>query len=197
MKGIIDNLEDLKHFKKPLVLYSGGLDSSYALLWAKRNGIEVLAYRGVVMEQNLPQRVLDFLNYVEIPLIEKNLVEELLTDFITKGILAGGYYQNRFPISSSYTRPLIAKYAAIAAKENGCDCIVHTTNFHQNSAARFNNAIMFHAPGIPIAIPYIKSVMTREEKLKDLTEAGYEIEGSIYSVDENIWCRVIENNDLD
>ena len=56
---------------------------------------------------------------------------------------------------------------------------------------------MYFAPNISIAIPYIKSSVSREEKLRAIHDEGFEYEGSIYSIDENIWSRVIENGDLD
>ena len=197
MKNIIDNLEDLKKFKRVLLLYSGGVDSTYALLYCIQNDIEVIALRGVDITNLTPNRIKVFLSELGVKLIEVDYTNELVESFICSGILAGGYYQNRFPISSSYTRPLIAKYAAETAIKESCECIIHTSNFHQNSAARFNNAVMFHSPNVYIGIPYIKSSTTREEKLKEIEKAGYEIDGSIYSIDQNIWCRVIENGDLD
>lgn len=197
MKNIIDNLDGLNGFRKVLLLYSGGVDSTYALLHCLKNNIEVVAFRGIDSLNQTPDRIKKFLAQQNVKLVEKDSSLELVESFISKGILTGGFYQNRFPISSSYTRPLIAKYATTIAIDENCECIIHTSNFHQNSAARFNNAVMHFAPNLPLAIPYINSTVTREEKLKTLFEAGYEIEGSIYSIDQNLWCRVIENGDLD
>lgn len=66
MNGIlIDNLSDIKkHTKKCVVLYSGGLDSTYFLHWAVENKLDVIAlhihlgpdsYNKVV--ENLPQQI--------------------------------------------------------------------------------------------------------------------------------------------
>lgn len=197
MKNIIDNLDDLKKFNKVLLLFSGGVDSTYALLYCIQHSINVIAFRGIDSVNQTPERIKFFLSKLGVKLVEVDYTNELLESFINTGILAGGYYQNRFPISSSYTRPLIAKLATQVALNEECECIIHTSNFHQNSAARFNNAVMFFSPEISVAIPYIKCSTTREEKLKAIIEAGYEMEGNIHSIDQNIWCRVIENGDLD
>jgi argininosuccinate synthase len=197
MNKLIDNLDDLKKFNKVLLLYSGGVDSTYALLYCIKHNINVIAFRGVDSVNQTPDRIKLFLSKLGVKLVEADYTNELLESFINAGILAGGYYQNRFPISSSYTRPLIAKLATQVALNEECECIIHTSNFHQNSAARFNNAVMNYSTEIAIAIPYIKSTTTREEKLKAIEDAGFELEGSIYSIDQNIWCRVIENGELD
>lgn len=197
MTKFIDNLEDLKNsVKSCLVLYSGGLDSSWFLLWAKEHGIKTTAIN-IHIGQNEPSaRVQKMAEELGATFHCLNLTSVFVDHFVSQAILANALYQGRYPISSSLSRPLTIEAIIKLIAEKSADCVVHTTTFLQNSAARFNNSLQILAPKVLIANPFINSRMLRSEKKKQLQDYGIEVPQGIYSIDENIWGRVIECGEL-
>lgn len=197
-KLLIDNLGDLrKSAKRCVLLYSGGIDSSYFLLWAKKNNFQVTALHVQLdpeAETGLIQIRAEALG-ADFVIVDG--VVEFSEEYLSQAIYANAQYQQHFPICSALSRPLMSRIAVDLARQRGIECIVHTSTFVQNSCPRFNNSIRALDPGVRIANPFIKEPIQRQEKLSALQEAGVEIEASVYSIDENIWGRVIECGELD
>jgi argininosuccinate synthase len=197
-KLLIDNLGDLrKSAKRCVLLYSGGIDSSYFLLWAKKNNFQVTALHVQLdpeAETGLIQKRAEALG-ADFVIVDG--VVEFSEEYLSQAIYANAQYQQHFPICSALSRPLMSRIAVDLARQRGIECIVHTSTFVQNSCPRFNNSIRVLDPGVRIANPFIKEPIQRQEKLSALQEAGVEIEASVYSIDENIWGRVIECGELD
>jgi argininosuccinate synthase len=195
---LIDNLTDMKqHTKKCVVLYSGGMDSTYFLNWATKNDLNVVALH-VNLQPNPPNDMIE--NTAKNMGIKYHYVDavcEFVEEYVSLGIKANSLYQNSFPICSSLSRPLMAKKAVELAFQENADCIVHTSCYHQNSASRFNLAIRSLAPGMSIGNPFLKESLSRSQKYHELNALDLLHSSSIYSIDENIWGRVIENSVLD
>lgn len=199
MKNVlIDNLDDLKEsVRECVLLYSGGIDSSYFLLWARANGVKVTALHVRLDPEGDIDPLRARAENLGARCVIVDATKEFADEFISQAIYANALYQQHFPICSTLSRPLMARCAVELARKEGVKCIVHTSTFVQNSCPRFNNATRMLAPEIFIATPFIKEPIRRLEKLTALQGAGLDIEASIYSLDENIWGRVIECGELD
>lgn len=200
---LLTSLSKLKaQARRCVLLFSGGLDSTYFLLWASENGIDVVPLCVRVDGSNLSptykwQSVVDALN-VEVR--EADVTDRFAAEYVANAIRANALFQGVFPVSSSLSRPLMAAVAVDVAEEVGADCVVHTADVHQNSCARFNHSIRFLAPHLMIGNPFLEEHLNRAEKLHALTERfpGLNVSrDSIYSVDQNVWARVVENGELD
>jgi argininosuccinate synthase len=196
---IIDSLEDLesRNIKSCVLLYSGGIDGSYFLDWANDHGIEVVCLNiglNHCIDRELSTYIPDTLG---MPHVFQHRTEEFLNDYVSLGIMSNAFYQGLYPICSSLSRPLMAKAAVYLAHELKIQAIVHTSTYMQNSAARFNLSILALDPEIRIIAPFLRSQITREQKMKRLREKGFSFQNSIYSVDQNIWGRVIECGSLE
>lgn len=197
MTNFIDNLDELKNsVKSCLVLYSGGLDSSWFLLWAKNHGIKTIAINIHLGPDDPSPRIQKMAEDLGASFKCLDLTSVFVDHFVSQAILANALYQDRYPVSSSLSRPLMIEAISKLITENSADCVVHTTTFLQNSAARFNNSLQVLAPRVIIANPFINSRMSRETKKKELQDYGIEVPQGIYSIDENIWGRVIECGEL-
>ena len=195
---LIDNLSDLREsVRECILLYSGGIDSSYFLLWAKQNNIRVTALHVGLDPLEDEKQIRARAEKLGAHCITVDGVDTFANEYIGPAIHAHGLYQNHFPVCSALSRPFMARLAVELAKKEGLSCIVHTSTFVQNSCSRFNNAIRMLGPDLLIAAPFIKEPIRRREKLAALHQAGIDIEDSIYSIDENIWGRVIECGELD
>ena len=107
-------------------------------------------------------------------------------------------YLSSYPISSSLSRPIMAKIAIDYAKEIGAVAILHTANQSQNSLRRLNQSIeMLEFKGF-YGSPYEYSALSRKEKAETLTSVGlsFYAERSL-SGDANLWCREFESGELD
>jgi argininosuccinate synthase len=197
-RPLIDNLPELRHAVEDcVVLYSGGLDSSWFLLWARQNGIRATALYVHLGGCEPPAEVAARATKLGADYRVLTLTEVFALNFIAPAIRAGALYQGAYPVCSSLSRPLMAEAAVGVARSKTLNCIVHTTTFMQNSAARFNHALRALAPNIIIANPLIREPIGREDKRRQLATAGIQVRDDIYSIDENIWGRVIECGELD
>ncbi|MGM1049366.1 MAG: argininosuccinate synthase domain-containing protein [Bacillota bacterium] len=198
---VIDNLSSITNpaRQKVLLLYSGGLDSIYTAFELVSKGVEVYALY-VQLGKDTPPDLEDTAKKIGIHLKQVDSIKNLCNSYITKGILANGLYNGRYPISSSYTRPLMAYEALRYAREIGVTSIVHSATPLQNSASRFNMSLIALAD-IPIRIycPAITDYLSRVEKSDRLQSIGIKAnrDSTYISVDENIWARVMESGIVD
>lgn len=194
---IVESLEGilLSNIRQCVLLYSGGIDGTYFLDWATKQGIEVTALHvGLGANNNkAKERSEKFNVHYEF----QDRTDEFLDKYISKGILANAYNNSSYPISATFSRPLMASTAVDVAKRKGIHAIVHTSNATQNSSPRFYYSFMAIDHTIQIVNPFLKSHITREQKLKRLREIGVDFGTGIYSIDENIWCREIESGSLE
>ncbi|WP_270166458.1 DUF7411 family protein [Paenibacillus sp. SYP-B4298] len=198
MGVVLFHPDELLRFKgeKAVMLYSGGLDSTYAAMQLVRAGIEVHALHANVGQQHDPaiQRTAE---QIGVQFQSIDVRKELCEQFIDKGIYANALY-NRYPISSSYTRPLIALEGVRYARQIQSRLIVHSATPMQNTASRFNLSILALSTEIDMYCPAILHYINREEKAAFLKNNGICCESiNEYSVDENLWSRVIEGGPLD
>lgn len=181
-----------------LTLFSGGLDSTYLLNILREQGVKVTA---------LAIDLGDDLDTAELEATTKMLGASLRVidakgvfalEAVLPAIRAHARYLNNYPISSSLSRPLIARIAVEIANSNGCGAIFHTATQSQNSLRRLNGAIAQLGYCGFYGSPYEYTAITREEKAIALKEAGlHSFQQGAVSGDSNLWCREFESGVLD
>ena len=191
-------------FKKVLLSYSGGLDTSIIIPWLKEHydGCEVIAMAADVGQE----AELDGLEEKAIAtgaskLYIEDLQKEFVEDYIFPTLKAGAVYENKYLLGTSFARPLIGKRLVEIAKKEGCDAIAHGCTGKGNDQVRFELAIKAFAPNMPIIAPW----RTWEFKSRD-DEIDYAIAHNIplkitretnYSKDKNLWHLSHEGLDLE
>lgn len=181
-----------------LTLFSGGLDSSYALKELARRDCKVTALAVDVGDrielEDLRATAAHFGAQLEVI----DVRDEFINTGVFPAIQAQAKYLGIYPISSSLTRPLMALEAVRTARRLGCDAIVHTANQSQNSLRRLNGAIAsLHFQGW-YGTPYEFSALSREDKIKALAAAGLSrFQARGISGDANLWVREFESGSLD
>lgn len=192
-----------KSFKKVVLAYSGGLDTSIIIPWLKENyGCEVIAVAGNVGQadelEGLEEKAIKTgakKIYIE------DLQEEFVNDFIFPTLKAGAVYENRYLLGTSFARPVIAKRIVEIAKAEGADAICHGCTGKGNDQVRFELTIKAFAPNMPIIAPWrIWDIQSRDEEI-DYAEA-HNIPLKInretnYSKDKNLWHLSHEGLDLE
>ena len=192
-----------KEYKKIVLAYSGGLDTSIIIPWLKENygNPEIIAVAGNVGQA-------DELEGLEEKAIKTgaskfyaaDLSEEMVNDIIIPSIQAGAIYEE-YLMGTAFARPVIAKALVEIAKAEGADAICHGCTGKGNDQVRFELAIKHFAPEMPIIAPWREwNIKSRDEEI-DYAEA-HNVPLKInretnYSKDKNMWHLSHEGLDLE
>ena len=190
-------------YKKVVLAYSGGLDTSIIIPWLKENynNPEIIAVAGNVGQadelEGLEAKALDT---GASKFYAADLCEEMVNEIIVPSIQAGAIYEE-YLLGTAFARPIIAKALVEIAKKEGADAICHGCTGKGNDQVRFELAIRHFAPDMPIIAPWREwSIKSREEEI-DYAEA-HKIPLKInretnYSKDKNMWHLSHEGLDLE
>ena len=199
---------------KVVLAYSGGLDTSVIIPWLKENyHCEVIA---VTVNLGQPE---DFeaihkkalasgAAYAETLDMRKEFIEE----YAYKVLQAGGKYEGKYLLGTSFARPLIGKCLVDMAKKYGADAICHGATGKGNDQVRFELAVKALAPHMKIIAPWrIWDLKSREDEMAYAAAHGVPIDTYDenqseeekaakkypYSMDWNIWHLSHEGDDLE
>ena len=192
-----------KQYKKVVLAYSGGLDTSIIIAWLKENyGCEVIAVAGDVGQG-------DELEGLE----EKALAtgasqyycadckEEFVNDFIFPAIKANAVYEGKYLLGTSLARPIIAKKLVEIAKKEGADAICHGCTGKGNDQVRFELTIKAFAPELDIIAPWrVWELKSREDEIEYAEARHIPLKinkETNYSKDKNLWHLSHEGLDLE
>lgn len=181
-----------------VTMFSGGLDSTYLLLRLQQLGFTNI--HAVAVDVGAPVDEVGLTKHAAhfgamFKLLDGR--EAFVKEGVMPAIRAHATYLGVFPISSSLTRPVIARLITDYAKALNAGLLLHTANLSQNSLPRLNNCIrLLGFPG-RFGSPYPHSVVSREKKAEELAAAGLTIMSERkLSGDENLWCREFEDGPL-
>ncbi|MBR4911156.1 MAG: argininosuccinate synthase [Clostridia bacterium] len=192
-----------KNYKKIVLAYSGGLDTSIIIPWLKENynDPEIIAVSGNVGQagelEGLEEKAI---KTGASKLYIEDLTEEFLTDYVFPCVQAGAKYED-YLLGTAFARPIIAKRIAQIAQKEGADAICHGCTGKGNDQVRFELGIKSVLPDIPIIAPWREwDIKSRSEEI-DYAEA-HNVPLKInretnYSKDKNIWHLSHEGLDLE
>ncbi|MGN0802769.1 MAG: argininosuccinate synthase [Candidatus Faecivicinus sp.] len=184
----------MKKFKKIVLAYSGGLDTSVIIPWLKENyeGCEVIAVSGNVGQvgelDGLEEKAL---KTGASKLYVEDLSQEFVDDVIIPCMQMGAKYENVYLLGTSMARPIIAKRLVEIAKAEGADAICHGCTGKGNDQVRFELAIKAFAPDMPVIAPWrIWDIKSREQEIEYAEAHNVPLKISRetnYSKDKNLW----------
>ena len=105
---------------KVVLAYSGGLDTSVCIKWLmEEKGLDVIAVTGDVGQE---RQDLEFVKNkaLQVGAIEAlaiDMREEYVNDFLTKALAANCMYENKYPMVSALSRPVISKNLVDIARD--------------------------------------------------------------------------------
>ncbi len=183
-----------EQYKKVVLAYSGGLDTSVILKWLQEKyGCEVVTFTADIGqgEEVEPARAKAKALGIREIFIE-NLVEEFVRDFVFPMFRANTLYEGEYLLGTSIARPLIAKRLVEIANETGADAVAHGATGKGNDQVRFELGAYALKPDIKVIAPWREWDLTSREKLLAYAEQhGIPIEAkrgkqSPYSMDANL-----------
>jgi argininosuccinate synthase len=177
---------------RTVLAFSGGLDTSYCVLWLRDQGhevhtvtvntggfdaselerIEKLAVQlGATSHQTLDAREELFVNYLRF----------LLFGNVLRGTL--------YPLSVSAERVCQARRVAAYAKHIGANALAHGSTGAGNDQVRFDVAFRTLAPQLEILAPIRQLAPSRAEERAFLAERGFQFPEKVeqYSINEGMW----------
>ena len=189
--------------KKVVLAYSGGLDTSIIIPWLKENynNCEVIAVSGNVGQAD----ELDGLEEKALKtgaskLYVLDLTDDYVDNYIIPTMKAGAVYEE-YLLGTSHARPCIAKALVDIAKKEDADAICHGCTGKGNDQVRFELAVKYFAPNMPIIAPWREwSIKSREEEIEYAEAHNVPLKinrETNYSKDKNLWHLSHEGLDLE
>ena len=179
--------------KKVVLAYSGGLDTSYCVIYLTRDlGLEVhsvLVNTGGFSEEELKQ--VEKRAY-EMGVTSHKTVDETQNyyDSSIKYLIFGNVLKNAtYPLSVSAERVSQATAIAMYAKEINADFVAHGSTGAGNDQVRFDMIFNILIPNVEIITPIRDMQLSREAEIEYLQKHGVEFnaEKAKYSINKGIW----------
>jgi len=187
---------------KAILAYSGGLDTSVAIRWMKDHyDMDVHAVAIDLGEERdydgIRQKALD-IGATGSEVIDAK--EEFARDFIFPALKANACYEDRYPLSTSLARPLIAKLVGEVALREKADAVAHGSTGKGNDQVRFEVTWACLFPQLKQLAPIREWAMSRDEEIDYAKQHGIPIpvdKKSPYSYDTNLWGKSAEAGPLE
>ena len=187
--------------KRVVLAYSGGLDTSVAIRWMIEEwDVEVV---GVLV--NVGQDVDSSESFDDIRdralaagAVDFVLVDarrEMAEEFCSKAIFANARYENKYPLVSALSRPVIVRHLVEQARRFNAQAVAHGCTGKGNDQVRFEVGTHALAPDLEVLAPARNWGMTRADSVDYARKWDIPIRATkekIYSIDENLWGRAIE-----
>ncbi|MFH1055479.1 MAG: argininosuccinate synthase [Candidatus Altiarchaeota archaeon] len=201
-KEILKKIEGMPipKVKKTCLAYSGGLDSSLGVEFLRRI-YKVDEIVPVMLDVGQgEEEIEEAYRKAKIMGIKPILVdvkEEFTEVWLGKAIRANSNY-NGYPVSTSMTRQLVAKYVAEEAVKHGCDSFLEGCTGKGNDQYRMHNVFTYFAPGLEVLQPVRDFDLTRGEEELLCKEWGVPVKEQITGGDDKtMWCRSIASGAVD
>ena len=184
---------------KCVLAYSGGLDTSVCIKWLQdEKNLDVIAVVGEVGQEHegLEQVKQRALETGAIDCIIADMREDFAADYLSKALYANANFENKYPLVSALSRPLISKYLVDTAHKYGAKYDAHGCTGKGNDQVRFETSIQALDPTLEIIAPVREWDMhTRQEEMDWAEAHGVTVpttKSKPYSIDDNLWGRAIE-----
>ena len=179
--------------EKVVLAYSGGLDTSVAVKWLTDKGYDVIAVGLDVGEG----KDLEFVKQkaITVGAIQSYTIDakkEFAEDFVLPALQSHAMYEQKYPLVSALSRPLISKKLVEVAEQTGATAVAHGCTGKGNDQVRFEVSIQALNPDLKVLAPVREWAWSRDEEIEYAKKHNIPIPIDLdnpYSVDQNLWGR--------
>jgi argininosuccinate synthase len=182
---------------KAVLAYSGGLDTTAMIPYLKEtyglDSIAMLVDAGRV--KNIDKLMQRARAAGAIDAVVVDAKEEFAEHFVLPALMANALYEDKYPLVSSLSRPLIAQKLVETAHRYGADTVAHGCTGKGNDQVRVEIGVKSQDPHLECLAPARTWNMSRGELLDFCAEHNVPVpltKKSPYSIDENLWGRTNE-----
>src|SRR5262245_13424205 len=154
--------------KRIVLAYSGGLDTSIAIAWlVEQYQAEVIT---VTLDLGQGRELTDVRERaLAVGAARAHVLdvrEEFARDYILPALQAGALYEDRYPLATALSRPLIAKTLVDVARMEGARTIAHGCNGKANDELRLELGVKALDPALDVLAPARIWGMSRQEEIE-------------------------------
>ncbi|MEO0400348.1 MAG: argininosuccinate synthase [Pseudomonadota bacterium] len=168
-------MTEKQSFKKVVLAYSGGLDTSVILKWLQvEYGCEVVTFTadlGQGEELEPARKKAERAGVKPDDIYIEDLREEFVRDFVFPMMRANTLYEGEYQLGTSIARPLISKRLIEIAEQTGADAIAHGATGKGNDQVRFELSAYALNPSIKVIAPWRDWDLNSRTKLIAFAEA--------------------------
>ena len=185
----------MDQYKKVVLAYSGGLDTSVILRWLQETyGCDVVTYTADLGQGAELDRARDKAQKMGVEeIFVDDIREEFVSDFVFPMFRCNTVYEGEYLLGTSIARPLISKRLVEVARKTSSDAVAHGATGKGNDQVRFELGIHALGPNIAVIAPWREWELTSREALLQFCEKHQisvdmksEENPSPYSMDSNL-----------
>ncbi|MCX8082724.1 MAG: argininosuccinate synthase [bacterium] len=189
---------------KIVLAYSGGLDTSVAIRWLKEKyKAEIICYTSNIGQTEDVKKLREkALKTGAKKLYFDDLREKFVNEYILPTLKAGAMYQDKYPLATALSRPLIVEGMVKIAQKEKADAVAHGCTGKGNDQVRFELTTRYLAPELKVIAPVREwEFKSREEEIGYAKKYNIPVpvtKAKPYSIDWNLWgvsveCGILEN----
>lgn len=185
--------------ERVVLAYSGGLDTSVCIKWLQEEyNLDVIAVVGDLGQEH------DGLEAVKAKALATGAIGCQVVDmratfaneYLSCAMAANAMYENKYPLVSALSRPLIAKHLVKVAHAYGAKFVAHGCTGKGNDQVRFESSVLMLDPTLTILSPVRDwDLGCRADEIAWAAAHNVPVKATAeapYSIDDNLWGRAIE-----
>lgn len=186
---------------KVVLAFSGGLDTSFCVLYLKEKGYDVVTAvvnTGGFSEEKLKEieeksKLLGSIKHYTV-----DATEGIYENIIQYLIKLNGLYEDEYPLMCA-DRYIIAEEILKIAELEGTDIVAHGSTAVGNDQVRFEASLSTLNPNGKIIAPIKELNITRAKEIEYLEEKGFKVDKGLkkYSINENIFGITVSGTEID
>lgn len=182
--------------RKVVLAYSGGLDTSYCVLYLQERGYDVITVSVDTGGFSAEDRAANASRANALGAVEHHTVDarqQVFDRYVSYQIKGNVLRGQVYPLAVAAERVVQASVVAEHALRAGAAAVAHGSTGAGNDQVRFDVVFQVLCPGLEIITPVRDERLSRDEEFAALKARGVEIPASVrqYSINAGLWGSTI------